>query len=145
MGVSIFEYYEAKDWGYRTSRIAYIFTLETTAISESLTHIDEIQGHNFGIFSDSRSVTTAISQKPMEKDPHSFPALTNSPRRQGLPGNALIYIGSHRGITGNKKANELAKHSIRHGRDNQIQRRISAVAPGGGMGQGTEILYVIPC
>jgi hypothetical protein len=30
------------------------------------------------------------------------------------------WIPAHRGITRNKKANELAKHSIRHGRDRKI-------------------------
>jgi hypothetical protein len=60
-GFSILNYSDNKGWGYRTSQIASIFTLEAMAISESLTRISEIQGHNFIIFLDSRSVTTVIS------------------------------------------------------------------------------------
>jgi hypothetical protein len=71
----------------------------------------------------------------------------------------IHWIPAHRGITGNEKADELVKHSVRHGGNSQIpipagdmkriwskkiQTGIPAVAPGGGMGQGTAILYVAP-
>jgi hypothetical protein len=58
---SVFDHNEYKGWGYRTSQIASIFTLETMAISRSLTHINKIQDHNFHIFSDARCVTAISS------------------------------------------------------------------------------------
>jgi adenylosuccinate synthase len=58
---SVFNYNEDKGWGYRTSQMSSIFTLDAMAISNYLTRINEIQGHNFSIFSDSRSMMTAIS------------------------------------------------------------------------------------
>jgi ribonuclease HI len=60
-GVSVFSYNEDKGLGYRTSQISSIFTLEAMVTSESLTRINKIQGRNFSIFSDSRSMMTAIS------------------------------------------------------------------------------------
>jgi hypothetical protein len=60
-GFSIFDYREDKGWGYRTSQITSIFTVVSMAISESLNRINEIQGQNSSILSDSRSMTTAIS------------------------------------------------------------------------------------
>jgi ribonuclease HI len=44
--------------------------MEVTAISESLARINEIKGRNFSIFSDSRSMTAAISSsKKLKKSP----------------------------------------------------------------------------
>jgi hypothetical protein len=64
------------------------------------------QGHNFSIICDSMSVATAISSsKTLQKDPHSFPALRNSLRRQRQQGNTLGYIGSQpvKGLPGTRK------------------------------------------
>lgn len=73
-GFSVFNYNEDKGWGYMTSQTAFIFILETMAIFEFPTHINEIQGHNFSIFSDSRCVTTTISSsKNYKKIPIYFP------------------------------------------------------------------------
>jgi hypothetical protein len=82
------------------------------AISESLTRISEMQGHNFNIFSDSRSVTTAISSSRITVQLEE----TQTAGKQGR----IHWIPAHRGITGNEKADELAKRSIRPGRDSQI-------------------------
>jgi hypothetical protein len=68
----------------------------------------------------------------------------------------IHWIPAHGWITGNETADEVAKHSIRHGRDSQIsipaedmksvwrKNPNPAVAPEGGMSQGTAVLYIVP-
>jgi ribonuclease HI len=122
-GFSICDYTEDKDWGYRTSQMASIFTLEAMAISESLTRFSEIQGCNFNIFSDSRSVTTAISlSKNFGKRSPLISHIKEQLEEAKTAGKhvKIHWIPAHGGITGNEKADGLAKYSNRHGRDSQI-------------------------
>jgi hypothetical protein len=81
--------------------------------------INKIQGHNFSIYSDSRSMTTAISSSTnfIKGSPIISPIKETKAARKQIK---IQWIPAHRGITRNEKADELAKHSIRHRRGNQI-------------------------
>jgi ribonuclease HI len=93
------------------------------AISESLTSINGMQGRNFSIFSDPRSVPTAISSTINfgKRSPliSCIKEQLEETQAAGKPVR-IHWIPAHRGTTGNEKADELAKHSIRHGRDSRI-------------------------
>lgn len=108
---------------YRTAGFLSSFCVEAMAILEAI-RLAKVQGCTpCTVFSDCKSVLTAIASKFNHK--HSAFIILEIKRELAMLEDSgercqLVWIPSHKGIVGNERADILAKEAIRVGRDTQI-------------------------